>query len=319
MTDPQFTDDILDCFRAERRAIPARWLYDFQGSKLFDTITNLPEYYPTRTETALLTSMLPEAASMIGDGRNIVEFGAGSVTKTPLLLNATNPAAFIPIDISGDFLRSSAEKLQNQFPDLPIYPVEANFMHNVDIPAVLSHNADLADNETLGFFPGSTIGNMVPSMAVDLLRSMRATLGDGGMLMIGFDRIKDLSVLIRAYDDNQGVTAAFNLNLLTRINRELQGNIPVDKFQHVARWNDVHQRIEMHLQSQQDIHFTIAGEDFAMREGETIHTENSHKYHIAEAQTLLRAAGWTPIQNWSDDDDYFSILLAEAQPIQSAP
>lgn len=319
MTDPQFTDDILDCFRAERRAIPARWLYDYQGSKLFDTITNLPEYYPTRTETALLASILPEAAALIGDRRNIVEFGAGSVTKTPLLLDATNPAAFIPIDISGDFLRSSAEKLQNQFPDLPIYPVEANFMHIVDIPSLLSHNADLIDNETLGFFPGSTIGNMVPAMAVDLLRSMRATLGDGAMVMIGFDRIKDLSVLIPAYDDSQGVTAAFNLNLLSRINRELQGNIPIDTFQHVARWNDVHQRVEMHLQSMNNIHFTIAGEDFAMQEGETIHTENSHKYHIPEAQTLLRAAGWTPIQYWSDDDDYFSILLAEAQPAQFAP
>lgn len=192
-------------------------------------------------------------------------------------------------------------------------------MHIVDIPSLLSHNADLIDNETLGFFPGSTIGNMVPAMAVDLLRSMRATLGDGAMVMIGFDRIKDLSVLIPAYDDSQGVTAAFNLNLLSRINRELQGNIPIDTFQHVARWNDVHQRVEMHLQSMNNIHFTIAGEDFAMQEGETIHTENSHKYHIPEAQTLLRAAGWTPIQYWSDDDDYFSILLAEAQPAQFAP
>ena len=313
MTDPQFKADILDCFRATRRAVPARWLYDYQGSKLFDTITELPEYYPTRTETALLESILPDAANIIGPHRNVVEFGAGSVTKTPLLLEAVNPTAFIPIDISGEFLRSSVEKLQSKFPSLSIYPIEADFMQKVSMP-----NA-LPDNKALGFFPGSTIGNMIPVTAVDLLRSMRVSLGDDAMLMIGFDRIKDLSVLIPAYDDSQGVTAAFNLNLLKRVNSELDGDIPIDKFQHVAKWNDAMNRIEMHLQSRQDVSFTILGEDFIMQEGETIHTENSHKYHVAEAQTLLRAAGWVPVQHWSDEDDYFSILLAEAQPFAKAP
>ncbi len=313
MTDPQFKADILDCFRATRRAVPARWLYDYQGSKLFDTITELPEYYPTRTETALLESILPDAANIIGPHRNVVEFGAGSVTKTPLLLEAVNPTAFIPIDISGEFLRSSVEKLQSKFPSLSIYPIEADFMQKVSMP-----NA-LPDNKALGFFPGSTIGNMIPVTAVDLLRSMRVSLSDDAMLMIGFDRIKDLSVLIPAYDDSQGVTAAFNLNLLKRVNSELDGDIPIDKFQHVAKWNDAMNRIEMHLQSRQDVSFTILGEDFTMQEGETIHTENSHKYHVAEAQTLLRAAGWVPVQHWSDEDDYFSILLAEAQPFAKAP
>lgn len=311
--DPHFKQDVMRCFQSEKRAIPARWLYDYTGSQLFDSITQLPEYYPTRTETALLKQCLDDAALIIGPNRNIIEFGAGSVTKTPLLIEATQPAHFIPIDISGDFLRSSVESLQNLFPQLPIIPIEADFMKPVELPQAIgkSHN--------LGFFPGSTIGNMIPMAASDLLRSMRGTLGDGAMLLIGFDRIKATDVLVAAYDDSAGVTADFNLNLLRRINRELGGTMNVDAFHHLARWNATENRIEMHLQAQSDMEFHIDGDAFSMRKDETIHTENSHKYGIAEAQTLLRSAGWTPLKLWSDSDDYFSVILAEARPTPFAP
>lgn len=311
--DPQFKQDVLSCFRSEKRAIPARWLYDYAGSELFDAITQLPEYYPTRTETELLKKCLAEAAPLIGADRNIIEFGAGSVTKTPLLIEATNPAHFIPIDISGDFLRSSVETLQKLFPQLPIIPLEADFMSAVALPDAI----DKSNN--LGFFPGSTIGNMIPMTATDLLRSMRGTLGDDAMLMIGFDRIKDKDVLVAAYDDSAGVTANFNLNLLTRIKRELDSDIDVGQFRHLAIWNALENRIEMHLEAQSDMQFTIGNDVFSMHKGETIHTENSHKYGISDAQTLLRSAGWTPIEAWSDNDDYFSVILAQAKPTPYAP
>lgn len=312
--DPQFAHDVRLCFEgAAQRAIPARWLYDFAGSQIFDTITDLPEYYPTRTETALLGDILDEAADIIGPQRTVVEFGAGSVTKTPLLLNAVAPHSFVPIDISGDFLRSSVQTLQKLLPNLPIYPVEADFMKPVTMPDAI------AGHKSLGFFPGSTIGNMVPVMAVDLLRSMHQTLGEGAMLMIGFDRKKNPSVLIRAYDDSAGVTSAFNLNLLARINRELDGDIDIDKFEHVARWNKTENRIEMHLRAICDVRFTIGGAQYSMAKDETIHTENSHKYDIEEAQTLLRAAGWGPLKCWSDEKNYFSIILALASHLPSAP
>ncbi len=311
--DPQFKQDVLNCFRSEKRAIPARWLYDYAGSELFDAITQLPEYYPTRTETALLKQCLDEAAALIGPDRNIIEFGAGSVTKTPLLIEATNPAHFIPIDISGDFLRSSVETLKKLFPQLPILPIEADFMGAVALPDTIGKS------NNIGFFPGSTIGNMIPMVATDLLRSMRFTLGDDAMLMIGFDRIKDKDVLVAAYDDRAGVTAKFNLNLLTRIKRELACDIDAGQFRHIALWNASENRIEMHLEAQSDMQFTISGEVFSMDKGETIHTENSHKYGISDAQTLLRSAGWTPLEAWSDRDDYFSIILAQAKPIPFAP
>lgn len=311
--DPQFKQDVLNCFRSQKRAIPARWLYDYAGSELFDAITQLPEYYPTRTETALLGQCLDEAAALIGANRNIIEFGAGSVTKTPLLIKATNPVRFIPIDISGDFLRSSVKMLQKLFPQLPIIPIEADFMNTVELPKTVN------EFNNLGFFPGSTIGNMTPMAATDLLRSMHATLGNDAMLMIGFDRIKDRDVLVAAYDDGAGVTADFNLNLIKRIRRELQSDIDADTFRHKAIWNEAEHRIEMHLQARSDFHFSVSGESFSMRAGETIHTENSHKYGVAEAKTLLRTAGWTPVKIWSDTDDYFSIILAQANPTPYAP
>ncbi len=311
--DPAFRDDVLACFRSTRRAIPARWLYDLAGSELFEAITDLPEYYPTRTETALLQRYCGEVAAQGGAGRAVVEFGSGSSVKTPHLLRAVQGDHYVPIDISGDFLRDSAASLAADFPQLQVHPLEGDFMHPLKLPD------DIADVPKLGFFPGSTIGNMVARTSVDLLRSMRETLGEGAMLLIGMDRIKSPDILIPAYDDAQGVTAEFNLNLLRRINRELDGDIPVESFRHVARWNDSYARIEMHLEALEDVAFEVLGERFSMAKGETIHTENSHKYGPRDARLLLRSGGWTTRHEWTDPDDWFALILAEAKPFQRAP
>jgi dimethylhistidine N-methyltransferase len=313
LADPHFRADVLDGLARRPRAIPARWFYDRRGSELFEAITALPEYYPTRTETAILEQACPEVAAIAGPGRAVIEFGSGSSAKTPILLRAVSPSAYVPIDISGDFLRASASELSRDFPDLPVLPFEADFMHPLKLPEAV------AGAPRLGFFPGSTIGNMIPLMAVDLLRAMRASLGVGAMLLIGMDRIKDPDVLVAAYDDSAGVTAAFNLNLLDRINREIGGNIPLDAFRHRAIWNDDRARIEMHLEAIRDACFTVDGRAFSIAAGETIHTENSHKYGPRDARILLRAGGWTPIAEWTDVQDRFALYLAEAQAERPAP
>jgi len=311
--DPAFRADVLAGLRMRPRAIPARWFYDREGSELFEKITELPEYYPTKVETGLLAQYSGDVAKIVGPGRAVVEFGSGSSTKTPHVLEAVQPAAYVPIDISGEFLRESAAALASDFPKLSILPVEADFMHPIVAPP------EIASLPKLGFFPGSTIGNMVARTAVNLLRAMVETLGVGAMLLIGMDRIKDVNALIRAYDDAQGVTAAFNLNLLHRINRELDADIPVDAFAHKAVWNDLFARIEMHLVATRDVAFTIEGERFEMAAGETIHTENSHKYGPRDARLLLRAGAWTPLAEWTDEEDRFALILAEAQLPGTAP
>jgi L-histidine N-alpha-methyltransferase len=309
----EFRDDVLAGLSQPSKAIPARWLYDFEGSQLFEEITDLPEYYPTRTEIGLLRAHACEMAELAGPGRVVVEFGSGSSTKTPLLLREAAPAAYVPLDISGEFLRRSAEELSARFPDLPVVPIEADFMSAISLPK------RFAGLPTLGFFPGSTIGNLVPSTAVDCLRAMRKTLGEGGELLIGFDRVKEIETLIVAYDDSVGVTARFNLNLLHRINRELEGDIPAEDFAHEIRWNERWNRIEMHLRALRDLSFTICGETFEMAEGETIHTENSHKYTPDTAKLLLEAAGWEPLESWSDEGEAFLIVLAQVAPARGAP
>lgn len=311
--DPAFRADVLAGLAAATPAIPARWLYDHRGSELFEEITRLPEYYPTRTETGLLERYSGEIASMLGTGEAVVEFGSGSSAKTPILLRAVKPRAYVPIDISGDFLREAALGLQAEFPDLAVLPVEADFTRRLALPP------EIEAAPKLGFFPGSTIGNLVPRTAVDLLRAMKETLGEGSRLVIGMDRIKDVDVLLAAYDDPAGVTAAFNLNLLHRINAELDGTIPVEAFRHRAIWNDEKSRIEMHLEAIEDIAFTVAGAGFSLRAGETIHTENSHKYGHRDSRLMLRAAGWGVLREWTDEKQWFSIILAEAEPPRFAP
>ncbi|MEM6908336.1 MAG: L-histidine N(alpha)-methyltransferase [Pseudomonadota bacterium] len=311
--DLAFRADVLSGFAQTQKALPARWLYDEAGSQLFEDITQLPEYYPTRAETEILAASKSDFAALIGPDRAVIEFGSGSSVKTPLLLSAIDPAAYVPLDISGDFLRAAAEELASKFPGLPVYPVEADFMREVELPGPVS------DLPKLGFFPGSTIGNMVARTAVDLLRSMRETLGVGAQLLIGMDLIKSSETLIAAYDDASGVTARFNTNIIRRINRELDGNIPLNALLHEARWNDDYARIEMHLVAREALHFEVAGRSFAMEKGETIHTENSHKFNRRTANMLLLAGGWEPQARWLDSAERFSLLLAEARPARSAP
>jgi dimethylhistidine N-methyltransferase len=203
--------------------------------------------------------------------------------------------------------------LAREFPDLPIHPVEADFTRPLTLPD------EIAGLPRLGFFPGSTIGNFVARSAVDLLRAMKDTLGDGARLLIGMDRIKDVEVLLAAYDDEAGITARFNLNLLHRINAELEGDIPVEAFRHRAIWNDEMSRIEMHLEARRDVAFTVAARRFAFVRGATIHTENSHKYGHRDSRLLLRAAGWGVVSEWTDERQWFSIILADAEPTRFAP
>lgn len=311
--DPAFRADVLKGLSEPIPAIPARWLYDRRGSELFDEITRLPEYYPTRTETALLEARMPEIARLIPPGSAVVEFGAGSAAKTPILLRAIKPKAYVPVDISGDYLLDSANIVDRDFPDTAVYPVEGDFTNHVDLPA------EVDGLPRLGFFPGSTIGNFVPHSATDLLRHFRQILSTGARLLIGMDRVKGVERLIAAYDDPQGVTAEFNLNLLRRINRELGGDIPVDAFRHQARWNDMLSRIEMHLVATRDVEFRIEGKRFGFKAGQSIHTENSHKYGPRGSRLLLLAGGWTPLAEWTDSQEDFALILAEAQRERFAP
>jgi len=303
--DPAFRRDIIEGLSRRPKATPPIWFYDRRGSELFEAITDLPEYYPTRTETALLERHGPDFAAAIGMGRAVVEFGAGSSRKTPHLLRAVDPAAYVPIDISGDFLRAASAELASAFPGLPVLPVVGDFNGELALPAAID------GLPRLGFFPGSTIGNMEPDAAVDLLRAMHRLLGDDAMLLIGMDRIKDRGRLVAAYDDATGVTAAFNLNLIARINRELEGDLPLDGFVHRAIWNDDKARIEMHLEAVRPLHFHVAGQCFGMAAGETIHTESSHKYGARDERLLLRAGGWEPVREWTDADGLFSLILAQ--------
>ena len=311
--DPAFRADVLNGLSEPIPAIPARWFYDRRGSELFDEITRLPAYYPTRTETALLEARMPEIARLLAPGSAVVEFGAGSATKTPILLREARPKAYVPVDISGDYLRDSADVVDRDFPDIAVYPVEADFTKEVHLPSAID------GLPRLGFFPGSTIGNFVPWSATDLLRHFRAILGTGSKLLIGMDRVKGVERLIAAYDDPEGVTAEFNLNLLRRINRELDGDIPIDAFRHQARWNDMLGRIEMHLVAARDVEFSIEGRRFTFRNGQSIHTENSHKYGPRGARLLLLAGGWTPLAEWTDEDEDFALILAEAERERFAP
>ena len=311
--DPAFRADVVNGLAEPIPAIPARWLYDRRGSELFDEITRLPEYYPTRIETALLKAKMPEIARLVTPDSAVVEFGAGSATKTPILLREVRPKTYVPVDISGDYLRESADVVDGDFPNLTVHAVVADFTKPFRLPR------EIDGMPRLGFFPGSTIGNFVPESATNLLRHFRAILGVGARLLIGMDRVKGVERLIAAYDDPEGVTAEFNLNLLRRINRELRADIPLDAFRHQARWNDMLGRIEMHLVASRDVEFAIDGRSFAFRRGQSIHTENSHKYGPRGARLLLLAGGWTPLAEWTDPDEDFALILAEAERERFAP
>lgn len=298
-----FAAAVLDGLAQSQKVIPARFFYDRAGSELFEAITVLPEYYPTRTEIAILEQCTPAIAATVGSGRAVVEFGSGSSAKTPPFLRAVAASAHVPIDISAEFLAMAAADLAAKLPGLDVLPLAADFTRPLTLPAAV------AGLSKLGFFPGSTLGNMGPAAAVDLLRAFADTLGADSWLVIGLDLRKDRATLEAAYNDAAGVTAAFNLNLLARINRELDGTIDVATFEHAAWFDADRGRIEMHLRASRDTAFTVRGHPYEMAAGATIHTENSYKWTLDEARLLARAGGWSPVAVWTDAAAWFAVHL----------
>lgn len=308
-----FTEAVATGLSQAQKTVPARFLYDQRGSQLFEAITRLPEYYPTRAEIEILRRRSREIAQLTSRGRVIVEFGSGSSSKTPLLLDQADAAAYVPIDISERFLHESAFRIRAQYPGLDVFPVSGDFTQPISLPP------QVRGKPALGFFPGSTIGNLTPAAAASLLRAFGACLGGDAYLAIGIDLKKSSRTLEAAYDDSAGVTAAFNLNLLDRINRELNSDIPPDAFQHRAIWQEELSRVEMHLLATRDVEFRIADRPYEIRRGETIHTENSYKYSIPEARLLARVSGWEPVAVWTDAKARFSLHLWQVAPQQVEP
>jgi len=298
----QFAADLMEGLAASPKRTPAKWFYDRAGSELFEDITHVPEYYPTRAELSILADNAEAIAACVPAGGYLVELGAGSTTKIRLLLDRLSHAAgYVPVDISAEFLASEATALQRTLPNVRVLPVAADFTRPFKLPAV-TRGRPLA-----GFFPGSTIGNFDPADAADFLRHLKRMLGPGARLIIGIDLRKDPKILEAAYDDAAGVTAAFNRNLLVRANRELDADFDLDAFAHRAMFNDERGRVEMHLVSRkaQDVH--IRGRAFSFAAGESIHTECSYKYTVEGFRELAVSAGWTPTEVWLDDAGLFSV------------
>jgi dimethylhistidine N-methyltransferase len=303
-----FRADVLEGLSHPQKSLPSRWLYDDRGSALFEDITRLEEYYPTRTETAILRRHIAEIADFCGERALVLEYGAGAGVKTEILLDALRePRLYVPIDIAGDFLSLTIERIRRRYPHLGTQPVIADFSQDFALPA------NLPEGPRAGFFPGSTIGNLDRRQAVAFLRRMRRHVHAGGAqtgggAIIGVDLKKDLSTLLAAYDDSEGVTAAFNLNLLARINRELWGDFALDRFAHEARWNPGESAVEMHLVSLDDQKARVDGRTFSFRKGETIHTESSRKYSRESFTAMIEEAGWRVGRFWTDAAHRFGVF-----------
>ena len=297
-----FADAVIEGLNKTQKQIPSRYLYDKRGSELFEDITDLEEYYPTRTEISILKEYDDEITELSGDNVNLIEFGSGSSKKTKILIRAIEDLqSYIPIDISKSALDEAEKELQNEFPDLDISTLHADFNKPVTLPVSKSNTF------LLGFFPGSTLGNFEYTSAVTFLKNVKKILGKNSALLIGIDLQKDPDVLIPAYDDASGVTASFNLNLLERINKELDADFNLEAYEHKAIYNDKFKRIEMHIISLKDQAVTILGNKFIFDRGETIHTENSHKYTIKSFSELAESGGWKVTKHWTDGKDLFSL------------
>lgn len=294
-------DEILAGLLQPDKSINPKFFYDEYGSGLFEKITALPEYYPTRTELSLLEDHKTEIADTIGYGHVLIEPGAGSCNKARILLWALGPACYVPIDISRDFLFSAAEKLREEFPDIEILPLADDMRAEVELP---THLRELPRTV---FYPGSTIGNYNPADALSFLTHIREMIGDNGGLLIGVDLEKSSDVLNDAYNDSQGLTAQFNLNILTHINRLCDADFDLSKFEHIAFYNEPAGRIEMHLAATTDHSVAIAGQSIQFLAGERIHTEYSYKYSLGSFATLAEKAGLRPVKNWVDKEQLFSL------------
>jgi len=297
-----FLQDVLTGLSSRPKWMAAKHFYDAEGSKLFERIMQLPEYYPTRSEMQTLRENAGAIASLVPEGAALVEFGSGSNAKIRLLLEAAPQiAAYVPVDISAEYLEEQAQELRRDFPKLKIFPVAADFTKRFDLPA------KVRAMPRVGFFPGSTIGNFEPLAAVSFLRNAARILGENASLVIGVDLVKDEKILHAAYNDAEGVTAAFNLNLLARINREADADFDLASFEHRAFFNTKRERIEMHLVSRKSQTVTVGGEPFEFEPGETIHTENSYKYTRDGFKNLARQAGWIEHALWTDSAGNFSV------------
>ena len=306
IADPQLTafrQAVLGGLAQSRKAIPPRWLYDDRGCELFEEITRLHEYYPTRTETKILVNNAAEIADFCGPDAVMLEYGAGAGIKTEIIVETLRSLRlYVPIDIAENFLRETALRFERRFAGLKVAPIVGDFTAPIDLPAeILSHRR-------FAFFPGSTIGNLEPEEAVNFLGQVRKHVGAEGRLVIGVDLKKDIGTLIRAYDDSLGVTAAFNLNLLRRINRELGGTFDPSLFRHRALWNGSESAIEMHLESITRHTVHVAGQSFDFALGETIHTESSRKYDHYAFLSLAADAAWRFDRVWTDEDNSFAVF-----------
>ena len=300
-------DEIVEGLRQDEKTISPKYFYDERGSKLFDEITRLPEYYPTETELGIMRDNIAEIVELIGERASLVEFGSGSSTKIRILLDHLRSlAVYVPVDISEEHLVAAAEKLQADYPDLEILPVVADFMQPFDLPS-----PTIMPVKNVVFFPGSTIGNFTNDAALDLLKVMYHEAKAGGALLIGVDLQKDPDILEAAYNDAEGVTAEFNLNMLRHINREHGANFDLDSFEHRAEYNEDEGRIEIHLDSTSDQLIQLGEEEIRIMEGEAILTEYSHKYTLDSFAALAREAGFEVRKVWTDEDRLFSVQYCE--------
>ncbi|MCD6024590.1 MAG: L-histidine N(alpha)-methyltransferase [Fibrobacteria bacterium] len=300
--------EVLAGLRANPKSLPPKYFYDREGSRLFEEICDQPEYYPTRTEIAILEARADALANRLGREVLLIEYGSGSSRKTRILLDCLpEPVGYVPVEISRAALEGAVEGLLEEYPGLSLYPVCADYMELRSLPF-----ADLPEGKRVLFFPGSTIGNLHPREAVALLRNMRAVAGPGCALVLGVDLRKDAAVLERAYNDRRGVTAAFNLNLLRHVNKALEGDLPLDAFRHRAFFNARLSRIEMHLVATRAVTARVAGKTVRFGEGESLHTENSYKYSAEEFTELLKGAGFEASAAWTDPRKYFCVFYAES-------
>ncbi len=302
-----FAAEVREGLRADPKWLSPKWLYDEAGSRLFDEITTLPEYYPTRVESGIMERWGVEMAEAIGEGALLLEFGSGSSTKTRLLLDRLPAlAGYVPIDISEEHLLQSADALRREYPHLEVLPVVADYTEPIDLPEDLARAA-----RRVAYFPGSTIGNFHPDEALLFLRRIAGLCGSHGGLLIGVDLKKDPRVLHAAYNDSLGVTARFNLNLLTRMNRELAADFDPSTFVHYAFYNPEEGRVEMHVVSLCEQRVTVSGEQVVFEAGESLWTESSYKYSVAEFGEMAAGAGFSIQQVWTDESRWFGVLYLE--------